>query len=685
MIDGNKIGWLLVLAPWLMASQVEAQVSQAEREALIDLYHATGGDEWHDNQGWLSSPGSECNWHGVQCASPGGDHFVLRLMLPANNLIGELPQSLAGLDRLRTLSLHGNRIEGTLPTDLWGLSNLDGLSLSGNRLTGAVPAAILGMPQGAPQTRVHLADNYLDGFGLVDVPQSPGMAIYLNLSGNLIEQLPPAQWRDTGAIATLELTDNRLEGELDFDEVPWPGLTELDLSGNAITGLIGLSGSVLPDLQALNVRDNELEALPESLTTLVTLTDLDASNNRLASELPEWFSQLNLSRLGLDNNALSGPISRVFEAMDLASFPQPRPHGVLGLILHLANNHFSGPLPDIDYEAFNSPFGWQSPEFGLDLCFNDIELPDGEMLESIESVHRGLALASCIGREQVAMDPTISGSWYQPNRAGEGLTQMLLDNGQLLSYWFTYTPPDDDQPPEQMWLLGISEPGASWSDFRPLWITSGGRFNQGLMGGAPEPSRAWMRQNRLDADNLHFFYDYRGPGFCITGACFWEVLTERFDLTRLTRLAGTRCDSQTNLQQYSGAWYNAERAGEGFIVEVLPDDRAVIYWFTYQPDDSGKQAWMISVGEVETGLDVILIPPLPRARIQQAPTYQPLGGTFGPDFDPDEVELADWGTLSITFYDDGTAQASWESNDPDYGSDGYQLERLARPMLAECE
>lgn len=659
---------------------------QAEREALVDLYHATGGDQWHDNQGWLSNPGSECNWHGVQCASPDGDHFVLRLMLPSNNLTGELPNSLAGLDRLQTLLLGDNDLTGTIPPDLWGLSKLTALTMQRNQLTGEVPAAILALPEGAPRTRVNLSGNLLDGFSLIDLPEAPfGREIHLALNSNRFTEMPSAAWRRTGAIETLELADNRIEGEVAFDEISWPGLKELDLSGNAVTGLARLTGSFLPELQALDLAGNRLNELPESLTTVETLTNLDASNNRLAGELPEWFAELNLTRLGLDNNDLSGPIARVFAAMDLESFPLWGPHGDLGLILHVANNRFAGPLPEIDFGAFNTPAQGQSPEFGLDLCFNDIELPDSETLATIDDVHRGLALAPCLEREQTAMDPTISGSWYQPQRDGEGLTQMLLDNGKLLTYWFTYTPPDDDEPPEQMWLFGVSEPGESWSEFRPLWTTSGGRFDHGLMGGAPAPSGAWMRQNRLDADNLHFLYDYRGGGICITGGCYWKVLTERFDLTRLTSLAGTTCDSQTDLQQYSGAWYNPERDGEGFIVEVLPDDRAVIYWFTHRPDDSGKQAWLIAVGEVETRFPTLLVLPSPTARIWRAPTHQPLGGAFGPDFDPDEVELADWGNLSITFFDDGSAQVSWESNDPDYGSEHYQLERLARPMLAECD
>ena len=60
------------------------------------------------------------------------------------------------------------------------------------------------------------------------------------------------------------------------------------------------------------------------------------------------------------------------------------------------------------------------------------------------------------------------------------------------------------------------------------------------------------------------------------------------------------------------------------MLEVLPDGRLLAYWFTY--DLSGRQAWMLtlsegSVAQGSTQLDLL----------------QPVGGRFGPDFDPDDI------------------------------------------------
>jgi len=44
-------------------------VPASERAALVAFFESTGGPEWTHKVGWLGPPGTECNWHGVDCAS----------------------------------------------------------------------------------------------------------------------------------------------------------------------------------------------------------------------------------------------------------------------------------------------------------------------------------------------------------------------------------------------------------------------------------------------------------------------------------------------------------------------------------------------------------------------------------------------------------------------------------------
>jgi hypothetical protein len=38
----------------------------------------------------------------------------------------------------------------------------------------------------------------------------------------------------------------------------------------------------------------------------------------------------------------------------------------------------------------------------------------------------------------LSIGPAFSGSWYSPERSGEGFTLQILDNGSALALWFTY-------------------------------------------------------------------------------------------------------------------------------------------------------------------------------------------------------------------------------------------------------
>lgn len=90
----------------------------------------------------------------------------------------------------------------------------------------------------------------------------------------------------------------------------------------------------------------------------------------------------------------------------------------------------------------------------------------------------------------------------------------------------------------------------------------------------------------------------------------------------------------------SAAWFDPRRDGEGFLIEVLADNRAVMYWFTY--DDQGRQRWFISTGEVRGN------------ELYFADLLVAQGGLFGPDFDPDQVQLSSAGSASFLWRDCNT-------------------------------
>ena len=118
----------------------------------------------------------------------------------------------------------------------------------------------------------------------------------------------------------------------------------------------------------------------------------------------------------------------------------------------------------------------------------------------------------------------------------------------------------------------------------------------------------------------------------------------------------------------SGSWYDPSHDGEGFVLQVLANDSAVVYWFTY--DESGKQRWFIATGVV--GNSTIVFDTL----------QQTSGANFGEDFDSDDVVFADIGELSITWSDCFAATATYTVN----GTQGSQsLTRLSALAGLDCE
>ena len=91
--------------------------AQTDRDELISLYNATGGDSWSSNSSWKDSPTSadgfnndpcaEPFWYGVTCGNdynlPPGQ--VAFFNLDNNQLTGEVPAELGNLSRLGVSAL----------------------------------------------------------------------------------------------------------------------------------------------------------------------------------------------------------------------------------------------------------------------------------------------------------------------------------------------------------------------------------------------------------------------------------------------------------------------------------------------------------------------------------------------------------------------------------------------------
>ena len=60
-----------------------------QTQSLVNLYEATNGPMWDDNDGWLVTD-DFCSWEGITCDDR---HRVVEIRLSLNNLSGTLPES----------------------------------------------------------------------------------------------------------------------------------------------------------------------------------------------------------------------------------------------------------------------------------------------------------------------------------------------------------------------------------------------------------------------------------------------------------------------------------------------------------------------------------------------------------------------------------------------------------------
>ncbi|HET9484356.1 MAG TPA: hypothetical protein VFO79_10405 [Xanthomonadales bacterium] len=113
----------------------------------------------------------------------------------------------------------------------------------------------------------------------------------------------------------------------------------------------------------------------------------------------------------------------------------------------------------------------------------------------------------------------------------------------------------------------------------------------------------------------------------------------------------------------SGSFVESVRDGEGFVVEMLGNSRAGLYWYTYPPEGSAaRQSWIVGTGRVLSD------------RIEfDAVTAS--GPSFGPGYDVSRLVLAPWGRIVIRFTDCNNARLSF-AGPAGYGSGARTLLRL---------
>ena len=313
-----------------------------DRAALVALHNATGGDDWEDNDNWLTDAPLD-EWDGVETDVNGR---VIILDLAGNDLAGHIPPELGELSELEVLELNSNLLTGILPPELGKLGELEHMELGGNLLTGTLPPELGELSE---LEYLELSGNLLTG----TLPPELGKLVKLtdfSVEANYLTGTIPPEIGGLASLEVIRLNGNRFWGELPQSLTALNRLRKFEYEDNS--GLCAPADAEFQKwLSSVARARGDTCVRPASPPDELEIAALTAIYNATGGD--DWFDRTNwfsdepvqfwsgisvngeghITELRLSGNSLSGQIPA--ELSHLTSLKR----------LYLSNNQFTGTIP----------------------------------------------------------------------------------------------------------------------------------------------------------------------------------------------------------------------------------------------------------------------------------------------------------------------------------------------------
>ncbi|XWS09981.1 hypothetical protein CRYUN_Cryun39dG0036600 [Craigia yunnanensis] len=224
-----------------------------------------------------------------------GNCWKLKFLdLSDNKLSGNIPEWIGeSFSFLIFLSLQINQFRGSIPHQLCELSNLQILDLSLNKISGAIPQCLnnfisMAKNMNLSRTIEHSVSRKIDpNSNFIDVN-------YVDEALLTWKGKKQKYAKILGLLLVIDLSSNKLTGEIPEQLTSLRELVALNLSRNILTGNIPRKIGQLRQLQTLDLSRNKFSgSIPPSLSELTFLGSLDLSYNYLSGKIPTG-SQLQL-------------------------------------------------------------------------------------------------------------------------------------------------------------------------------------------------------------------------------------------------------------------------------------------------------------------------------------------------------------------------------------------------------
>jgi EIX receptor 1/2 len=270
------------------------------------------------------------NLSGEIPSSMGSLKWLKALDLSNNSFLGELPSSLRNCTMLLfinlreslfsgklpvwlgksmlslvILNLHSNKFHGSIPLQLCHLVQIQFLDLSQNNISGNIPRCLYNL---TAMALTNSNDTNVDGTRFL-------FGTLVNGGYFVVDTI--VCWKGHSyhygknfkGMRSIDLSDNKLTGEIPEEISSLKGLLALNLSRNMLTGLIPQKIGYLKQLESLDLSRNQLfGSIPASMADISFLEVLNLSYNKLSGRIPTG-TQIQIADPSgfIGNLALCGP------------------------------------------------------------------------------------------------------------------------------------------------------------------------------------------------------------------------------------------------------------------------------------------------------------------------------------------------------------------------------------------
>ncbi|KZV19551.1 receptor-like protein kinase [Dorcoceras hygrometricum] len=303
---------------------------------------------------------SSCGLTGQIPESFGQLQSLILLQLTGNGFSGSIPLGLFNISTIQLFEVADNQLEGTIPENIgFTLSNVRGILLAQNKLSGTFPDSLL---NSTTLERIGLFSNKLTGRVPTDLGRLSGLWVIalwnnffegdisfissltnctrlsvLRINNNLFTGFLPSSIANLSrVIAQIDISHNKIQGNISSDIRNLQDLAWLDLSSNYLEGSIPLGIGNLDKLIYLDLGRNRFTGeIPSSFGNLTLLSHMFLQENRLFGSIPSSLIDCtNLLSLNISHNNLNGSIPQ--EIMSISS---------LSVLLDLSHNSLTGSIP----------------------------------------------------------------------------------------------------------------------------------------------------------------------------------------------------------------------------------------------------------------------------------------------------------------------------------------------------